>query len=547
MVRKKRNPIYNNPIRRAGYIVMAALAGAWMLAGCNNPIGADAADRNGGNSGTGQAAGGQATLLDTSDMFTDRDREVGYDESECTKITLQGESAQADSGNVETDGSVVTITEEGNYILTGQLQGQIIIDADKTDKIRLVLDGAEISCPGSAALYVRQADKVFVTTAVGSENVLETTGEYENIDEYNIDGAVFSREDITFNGEGMLRAVSGEGNGIACKDDLVIASGSYEITAGKHGLEGKDSVRIANGDVTINAREDGIHSGNDEDDTVGYTYIAGGNLTLSAGDDGIHSDTELVVTGGEINVTESYEGLEALNIEIAGGEITVRSSDDGLNAAGGNDNSGMMGRFGENPFAADESAGILISGGKVTVDAGGDGIDSNGNLCVSGGELVVYGPTDSANGALDYNGTATVTGGSVIMLGAGGMAQNFGSDSTQCSILVRFQGNMEAGTTVELKDKSGEVLLSCVSAKSFDSAVLSCAGLQVGESYTVTAGEESLTVEMTETVYGGMGGMGGFGPGGGRQGRPGGEMPGGEMPSGEMPDGRAPLRDGLHK
>lgn len=476
------------------------LAAAIMLAGCSNTgaIGTNTINQNAGSSAAAEQAtseqviSAQVTLLDISDMFTNRDREIGYDESECVIITLQGDSAQADSKNVRIDGSVVTITAEGTYMLTGELRGQIIVEADKKDKIQLVLNGANIFCRNSAALYVSQADKTFVTTVSGSENLFETTGEYVNNDEHNIDGAVFSREDITFNGEGMLKVVSASGNGLVCKDDLVITSGSYEITAGKHGLEGKDSVRIANGDIVINAEEDGIHSGNDEDDTVGYTYIAGGTITLTVGDDGIHSDTQLVVAGGTVRVTESYEGLEGLSIEIAGGEIDVKSRDDGLNAVGGD---------------------ILISGGKVTVDADGDGIDSNGNLYVSGGEIVIYGPADNANGALDYDGNAEITGGSVIALGARGMAQNFGPDSTQCSMLVSFQNNVKAGTTVELKDGIGKVLMSCVSAKSFNSAVFSLEDIRVGETYIVTAGEESLTIEMTETIYGR--GMGGFGPGGG--------------------------------
>ena len=533
--------------RRVAAVLSAViLSASVILTGCGNALDANAgtdmqkveensAERN---IAEGNSTESKVTLLDVTDMFSNRDKEIGYDESECEKITLLGNTAESDSGAVQIDGSVVTITKEGIYLLTGELQGQLVVNADKKDKIQLVLDGASITNESSAALYVSQADKVFVTTAAGSTNKFETTGEYVAIDEHNVDGAVYARDDITFNGEGSLQVVSATGNGLVCKDDLVITSGNYEITAGKHGIEGKDSVRIANGDIVITAAEDGIHSGNDEDDTVGYTYIAGGDITLAVGDDGIHSDTQLVVAGGKIQVTESYEGLEGLSIEIAGGEIDVKSSDDGLNAAGGNDGSGMMGKFGEDPFAVNEDTNIIISGGKVTVDADGDGIDSNGNLYVSGGEIVVYGPSNSANGALDYDGSAEITGGSVIALGARGMAQNFGSDSTQCSMLVTFQSNMEAGSTVELKDESGKTLLSCTSTKSFDSAVLSCSELQVGESYTVTAGSESLEVEMTETIYGGD--MGGFGPGGfdrGGGGRDGGKFrkQDGEMP--QMPDG----------
>ena len=504
---------------------------------------------------------GQVTLLDVEDMFSNRDREIGYDETESARITLEGDSARADSENVRIDGNVVTIVSEGCYILSGSLKGQIVIQAQDEDKIHLVLDGAEISSQSSAALYVSRAKKVFVTTVSGSENLFETLGEYVAIDEHNIDGAVFSREDITFNGEGTLRVVSATGNGIVGKDDLVITGGDYEIDAGKHGLEGKDSVRIENGDIVIDAAVDGIHSGNDEDETVGYTYIAGGNITLTVQDDGIHSDTQLVIAGGNINVVESYEGLEGMSIEIAGGEIAIRSSDDGLNAAGGNDGSGAKGGFGDDPFAVNENNMIIISGGTVTVDADGDGLDSNGNLYVYGGELVVYGPENGGNGALDYNGEAVISGGTVIALGASQMAQNFGADSGQCSILVNVQGMQSAGATVELKDASGETLLSCVAKKSYNSAVLSCPEIQAGQTYTVVMGEETTELEMTETIYGsGMDFRGGPGNGrlgggrgkgekpdfGGREGFEGkgggGERPSGmpEPPNGELPNGEPP-------
>lgn len=532
--------------KKSAVIVLAA---AVLLTGCGNTAGASAprAEKE-------QEEPAEATVLDVSDMFSDRDREIGYDEAECERIVLQGDTARSDSDNVKIDGSVVTVTAEGSYLLEGELRGQLVVAADKSDKIQLILSGASITCGNSAALYVSQADKVFVTTAAGSENRLETTGEYVAIDDANIDGAVFSKEDITFNGDGILKVASASGSGLVCKDDLVIGSGSYEITAGKHGLEGKDSVRIASGNIVISAAEDGIHSGNDEDETVGYTYIAGGDITLTVGDDGIHSDTQLVIEGGKIHVTGSYEGLEGLCIEITGGEIDIRSSDDGLNAAGGQDGSGDRNGFGGDPFAQSGDQTIRISGGKVTVDADGDGIDSNGALYVSGGEVIVHGPANGGNGALDYGGSAAVTGGSVIALGASQMAQNFGKDSTQCSILVNFSATKEAGTEVQLQDVSGQVLMSCVAKKSFNSAVFSCADIQVGETYVVTAGGESCEVEMTETVYGSSMGFGGHGGMGGPGGR--GDMDGqigtdgsgrgkrgdwnGEKP--EMPEGSVPSR-----
>ena len=575
--------------RRFYYGALAAILAAGMLmAGCGNTAntgsgasGATASStvsvsNTAKNSSNAQAVG-SSTILDTSDLFSNRDVEVGYDESECVKISLNGNTAQSDSQSVKVDGNVVTITDEGTYLISGTLNGQIIVEAEKSDKVQLVLDNANISCASSAALYVSQADKVFVTTAAGSENLLETTGAYVAIDDHNIDGAVFARDDITFNGEGTLVVKSTEGNGIVCKDDLKITSGTYEITSGNHGLQGKDSIRIANGTITITAAQDGIHSGNDEDDTVGYTYIEGGTITIAADDDGIHSDTQLVIAGGSINITKSYEGLEGQEIEILGGEINVVSSDDGLNAASGNSNSGSNdfqmptrdGNFGGGrqnmdgqegftggrggfggggAFDVDEDAQIIISGGVLHVNAQGDGIDSNGNLYVYGGEITVNGPVNDGNGALDFGGSGYIYGGSVIAIGSSGMAENFASDSTQCSIMVTTQSTQKAGTTVTLKDASGQVLLSAVSEKTFNNVVFSCGEIRVGETYTVEIGSETTEVTMTETIYGsgsgfggGRGGMGGFE--GGRPGMDG--QNGFEVPNGQNGFGRPDDQNGF--
>lgn len=525
-----------NKEQKRWYQLLAAFTAAGMfLTGCGNAVTGSGKEgtqtQAAGNtintesieSGAGKA--GEVTILDVTDLFTNRDREVGYDESECVKIELTGTSAQSESGNVKIENDTVRITEEGSYLISGKLQGQIVIDAESSDKIQLILDGAEISCGNSAALYVKQADKVFVTTASGSNNLLETTGGYVAIDDNNIDGAVFAKDDITFNGEGSLTVKSPSGNGIVGKDDLVITSGDYEISAGNHGLQGKDSVRIANGNLVINAGEDGIHSGNDEDETVGYTYIAGGSLTLTVGDDGIHSDTQLVIAGGSLNITQSYEGLEGMEIEITDGEISVVSRDDGLNAAGGNDGSGTQntnsgkGGFGEDPFAANGKNQIIISGGVLKVNAEGDGIDSNGNLYINGGEILVYGPSNGGNGALDFGGGGYIYGGSVIAMGSGQMAVNFASDSGQCAIMVNAQSVQAAGTKVILQDAAGNVLLSTVSEKSFDNVVFSFDQILVGETYTVVIGEETTEIEMSETIYGAGSGMGGHGGMGGRGGK----------------------------
>lgn len=501
---------------------------------------------------------GVVTTLDISDMFTDRDKETEYDTDSCEKIVLQGSSGESTAASVKIEGSIVTITKEGSYILSGNLQnGTVIVDVDKTEKVQLILDGAHIVSDTCAAIYVRQADKVFITTAAGSENSLTNTGEFVAIDDNNIDGAIFSKEDLTLNGGGSLQISSEYGHGVVAKDDLVITGGNIGISAAGHGLSGKDSVRIGDGEIRITAGKDGINAGNEEEEDKGFVYIAGGSLTMDVKDDGIHGETQVVIADGNLQITNSYEGIEGKTIEITGGTISVVAGDDGLNATDGSgDSFGFgMGRPGAEGVSGDSDIFILISGGKLTVKAGGDGGDSNGALYVTGGETYISGPENSGNGALDYASEAYISGGTFVALGASGMAMNFGSSSTQGSMLVNSTKTQQSGSIVELKDSEGKVLVSFESMGRYSSVVVSCPEIKVGASYTLTMGDESMEITMSELLYGsGMGGfggdrgMGGFGGGrdkgdfGGGRDFPGGERPQGEMPEGmpQMPRGEMP-------
>lgn len=482
-------------------------------------------------------------------LFSDRDKEIGYDESEAVQINLDGSTASCDSPSVSISGASITISGEGTYLLSGSLNhGMVIVDAGKEDKIQLVLNGASIQCDSSAPIYVKQADKVFLTLADGSENTLSASGEFAAIDDNTIDAAIFSKDDLTLNGTGMLKIESKYGHGIVSKDSLVITSGTYQITAARHGLSGKDNVSILNGDFTLDAGKDGIHGANGDDASLGFIFLAGGTFHITAGDDGLHSDADLTIQDGTVQIAKSYEGIEGKVIDIRGGTITVTAEDDGLNASGGNGSESGRNMKQKQDAASDSSIYICISGGSLCVDAGGDGLDSNGNLFVEGGEIFVSGSQKGGNGALDYNGEAKITGGTVAAAGFADMAQNFGENSTQGTILVSFSVQ-DAGTEVSLTDSENRTLLSYAPAKQYDSVVFSHPGLVAGNSYTVHYGEEHTDIAMDTLVYGnGQGMHGGFNSRGSRKGRHGTqegeprELPDGELPQNEqavpqMPEG----------
>lgn len=262
-----------------------------------------------------QQAVSTGVTLSYDDMFTDRDLDVGYEESDSVKISLSDDSTTVSSGSsdnsstddtvdgVTVDGNVITITSGGTYIISGTLtEGQLVVDADD-EKVQLVLDNADITCATSAAIYVKSASKTFITLAEGSENILMNTAEFEAIDDNNIDAVIFSKDHLALNGSGTLTINSENGHGIVSKDDLKITGGTYNITAASHALSGKDSVRIAAGTFNLVSGKDGIHSENADDSSKGYVYIAGGEFTIDSTGDGIDASNIVQIDDGTFDIT----------------------------------------------------------------------------------------------------------------------------------------------------------------------------------------------------------------------------------------------------
>ena len=500
-----------------------------------------------------------------SEMFTERDLSGDYDESEAETITLSGSSIQTSAkSGVSVDGSTVTISAEGVYIVSGTLtDGQIIVDADDSAKVQIVLKGASVTSSDSAAIYVKSADKVFVTTAAGTENTLANGGSFVADGDTNVDGAVFAKDDITFNGSGSLTIDSPAGHGVVGKDDVKIAGGTVTINAANHGIQANDSVRVAEAAVTVNAQnKDGIHVSDDADEEEGtesdsFFYMSDGSLTITAGDDGIHADAEALIEGGAIDVTKSYEGIEALSIKVSGGDIKAAASDDGFNAAGGNASSGSQ-TFGSDDWGGGARGGfsdggtngsIEISGGNIYVQAGGDGIDSNGSVAISGGYTVVCGPTQGDTSVIDFNGEGTITGGTFIGTGGAGMAESFTSASQ--GLIAVSVGNQSAGSAVTLKDAAGNVLAEVTPELDYAVVYVSTQDMAQGETYTLTAGTYSESITLSDIMYstlnGGRGGnFGGGGPRGGMNGNMNNDENGGMQtaPDGNMHRGNK--HDGMH-
>ena len=323
-------------------------------------------------------------IYQASELFTERDLEQNVNTTNATKYTVS-------------DGENITITSEGVYLISGTAKNvTIYVEAGDLDKIQIVLEDLSITNEGVPVIYVKTADKVFVTS--NGENNLKVTGTFVKDDSNNLNAVIFSKQDITFNGTGTLN-IESQANGITGKDDVKITGGTYNIKSSAVGVRANDSIRIADGTLNITAGTDGLHAENSSDDIKGYVYIAKGTITIEATDDCIHGGSVVQIDDGNITLNGA-EGIEGTYVQINGGTIKINGTGDGINAGSKSESYPVT---------------IEITGGEITiVMASGDtdGIDSNGDLIVSGGTVNVTG-----SGAFDYDGTVTFTGGTIIING----------------------------------------------------------------------------------------------------------------------------------
>lgn len=370
------------------------------------------------------SAQSEAGSFSSADMFTERDLAGTYEESGAVYVTLSGDGITGETDGVAINGQTVTITAEGTYIFSGTLsEGQIVVDADKA-KVQIVFDNVDITCASSAAVYVKNAEKVFVTLAEGSQNTLRNTDEYVAIDDNNIDAVIFAKSDLTLNGTGSLTIVSAEGHGIVSKDDLKITGGTYDITAAGHALSGKDSVRIADGTFILTAEKDGIHAENADDEEKGYIYIADGDFTITSDGDGMDASNivqiedgtfDITAGGGAANSQKTHEsdmpgGGMSQNIERPDGESMPQMGEkpDGENMP----QDTTTDESGTSTKGIKAGGGMYLNGGTYQIDSADDSIHSNANITIADGTYTLATGDDGvhADDALIVNGgTITVT------------------------------------------------------------------------------------------------------------------------------------------
>lgn len=258
---------------------------------------------------------------DEDGIFSDRDLDPSYSEATAVYIDLDDIDGYTSGGAYELDGDLYIVTA-GTYVLSGTLtNNQIIVDASDA-KVQLVLNGINITNDSLPAIYVAQADKVFITLEEDSQNVVESYNlSGDAAVAANVDAAIYSVSDLTINGYGSLSVVAEGGHGIKSKDDLVIAGGTIAVTADDNALLGKDSVRICDGTLNLTAGNDGIKSNNETNEEKGYVTITGGTFTIVADHDGISAVTNVTISGGDFDITTGggYENAAAHSDDMMGG------------------------------------------------------------------------------------------------------------------------------------------------------------------------------------------------------------------------------------
>lgn len=283
------------------------------------------------------------------------------------------------------------------------------------------------------------------------------------------------------------------------------------------GIKADSEINISSFTININSTDDGIHANSDSgvletgEDGKGTIVINGGTITISSGDDGMHADKQLDANDGYINIITSYEGLEAITINLNGSKVYVYATDDGINACTGDGKTSPI---------------VNVTGGYIDVTTASgdtDGIDSNGNYLQTGGMVLVKGGSSSGNvsGSIDVDGTVTITGGTCVALG--GVCE---TPINSVNAYVLSSVSFSSGS-YSLKDASGNEVISFTVDGSFSNGWICSDTLTTGTSYTLYRGSDSIADWTQESGTMGASSTGGFGGGnmGGMGGQNGGNAP----------------------
>lgn len=431
-------------------ILAILMASSMILSACSS------SDNTSNANDTTSEIGMSLKTVSLGDSFSQTE-DTSSDESQTTNIidiTLNNDAILCDSSNVSIDGSTLTITSGGSYSISGTLKdGQIVVDCSDSDKVNIILNGVDVSCSSTSPIYINNADKTIITLADSSDNTITDSRNAKTDDDTDKDisgSAIYSKDDLTINGNGNLTVTGNYNNGIVCKNDLKLSGGNITVKALNNGIKGSDSVTIKN-DVAIDISCDGDGIKTDYDTTSnkdkGYIDIESGNITIKSIGDCLKADTYITIDNGTFDLTsnggytngtshnndmgdmtppsdfnpnkdgdmtppsdfnpnqdnqnssdtssDSETTLKSKNIS-ADGDITINSGTFNLNAS--ND-------------CIHSNSNIIINDGTFTINAGSKGIHSDYDCTINGGNIEVQNSYEGIEGTNIYvnDGTINIT------------------------------------------------------------------------------------------------------------------------------------------
>lgn len=442
--------------------------------------------------------------------------EVAIESGEIIAISRKGDGIKTSNSSLSNKGK-----QKGNVIISG---GNIDIYA-ACDGIDAAY-GVDVSGDGNLNIYTdTYSDYSEAVAADNSGSSASSVGTPPDMNNTQNNGNMGNPPDMnnSSSNSGNNRDMKGNfsgGNGAANGMPGNNSSGnSSKKSYSTKGIKADSEINISGAAINISSTDDGIHVNSDSgvletgEDGKGIISISGGTISISTGDDGIHADKELNITDGYINVLTSYEGLEAITINISGGQSFVYAADDGINACTGDGTSTPL---------------INITGGYVDVTTGSgdtDGIDSNGSYTQSGGMVLVKGGSSSGqvSGSIDVDGNITITGGTCIALG--GICE---TPVNSVNAYVFSSVSFNTGSYC-VKDSSGNEIISFTLNNSYSNGWICTSALTTNTEYTLYCDGSSLTNWTQSAGTMGASNAGGFGsnPGGFNGGGRGGNMNGG--------------------
>lgn len=442
--------------------------------------------------------------------------------------------------NVKIENNIITITAGGNYAISGDLaDGQIIVDSEDDEYVRILLNGVNISSSSSSAIYIKNAKKTILTLAENSKNNLSdgSTYIYNDPEADEPDATIFSKDDLIINGTGSLIINGNYKNCIRSKDDLTIENGDG-LKATNSSKATKGYVRIDGGNINITSGEDGIQA-------ESYLLINNGNINILSGNGseygedhtdndfpggnrpskndfnlpynetndttdsstteeestskkGIKAETNIEINGGTININSADDSIHSINdITINNGLLNLESGDDGINATTCTSED-TIDEIPTNPnYIENSTAKLTINGGTVVVNADGDGLDANGSIYINGGTTIINGPEDNNNGAIDYDNECIITGGTFIASGSLGMAQIPSKTSAQPIINLSIS-NQDANSIINVSDENGNSLITFAPTKKYQSVIISSPNIESNKTYFAYTGGTSTDINIVE-------------------------------------------------